>query len=166
MFGKSFVRLTLRRWHDLARMNGYFEIGIYRTKAEVNVGTLWRSAYQLGAAGIFTIGKRYKRDAGDTTKAWRHIPLRHYETFEQFQGQIPFECLLVGIEMGGIPLCQYKHPKRAIYLLGAEDDGLPEEITKICQQLISLEASRTLSFNVAVAGSIVMYHRQFGLGQP
>ena len=37
----------------------YFEIGIFHTKTEQNVGTLWRSAFQLGAAGVFTIGKRY-----------------------------------------------------------------------------------------------------------
>jgi len=28
----------------------YFGIGIYQGKTESNVGTLWRSAYQLGAA--------------------------------------------------------------------------------------------------------------------
>ncbi len=36
----------------------YFEIGIFHPKTKENIGTLWRSAYQLGAAGIFTIGKR------------------------------------------------------------------------------------------------------------
>ena len=40
-------------------MRGYFEIGIYRTKCDANVGTLWRSSFQLGASGIFTIGKRF-----------------------------------------------------------------------------------------------------------
>jgi hypothetical protein len=31
---------------------GYFEIGIYRTKCAANVGTLWRSAFQLVCSGI------------------------------------------------------------------------------------------------------------------
>lgn len=34
----------------------YFAIGIYHPKTEMNMGTLWRSAYQLGASYIFTIG--------------------------------------------------------------------------------------------------------------
>ena len=34
----------------------YFEIGVYHPKKEVNIGTLWRTAYQLGASVIFTIG--------------------------------------------------------------------------------------------------------------
>jgi len=35
---------------------GYFEIGILHPRNSANVGTLWRSAYQLGASGIFIIG--------------------------------------------------------------------------------------------------------------
>lgn len=49
-------------------MSGYFEIGIFHSKTEQNIGTLWRSAYQLGASGIFTIGKRYKEMSSDTYK--------------------------------------------------------------------------------------------------
>ena len=57
---------------------GYFEIGIYQGKTPANLGTLWRSAFQLGAAGIFLIGNRFKKHASDTTSAYRHIPLRQY----------------------------------------------------------------------------------------
>jgi len=138
---------------------GYFEIGIYHTKCRENVGTLWRSAYQLGAVGIFTIGKRYKGQPGDTCKTPRHIPLRHYENWEHFMSNRPLGVQLVGVEMGRRPLSTFVHPERAIYLLGAEDYGLPEDIIFACQSVISLEAVRNLSYNVAVAGSIVMYHR-------
>ena len=41
-------------------MRGYFEIGILNGQYSVNYGTLLRSAYQLGAAGIFFIGKKFK----------------------------------------------------------------------------------------------------------
>ena len=140
---------------------GYFEIGIYHGKTVENIGTLWRSAFQLGASGIFTIGKRYSRQASDTVKAYRHIPMRDYETFERFYENIPYDCQLVGVEMGGKPLAGFCHPERAIYLLGAEDSGLPKAIMERCHRLISLEAIRTESYNVSVAGSIVMYHRFF-----
>jgi len=142
---------------------GYFEIGIYNCKTPQNLGTLWRSAYQLGAAGIFTIGHRYQKQVSDTLKAYRHIPLRQFETFEQFMHARPHECPLVGIEMGGKTLGGFTHPERAIYLLGAEDHGLPPNILEKCQHVISLESVRTESFNVAVAGSIVMYSRMCGV---
>jgi tRNA G18 (ribose-2'-O)-methylase SpoU len=140
-------------------MRGFFEIGIYHTKTEVNVGTLWRSAYQLGASGIFTIGKRYKKQSSDTMKSWKQIPLRHYETFDDFKEHMPLDCQLIPIEMGGHPLSNVVHPERAIYLLGAEDYGIPKEITEKCKLVISLESVGQNSYNVAVAGSIVMYHR-------
>lgn len=141
---------------------GYFEIGIYRGKAEVNIGTLLRSAYQLGASGVFIIGPRYKHQGSDTVKSFRHIPFREYEYFDEFYDNMPRAAQLVGIEMGGTPLSEVRqHPQQAIYLLGAEDNGLPELITMRCHRLISLESVRTPSFNVAVAGSIVMYDRVF-----
>ena len=140
-------------------MRGYFGVGIYHTKTEVNVGTLYRSAYQLGAAFVFTIGRRYKPKASDTYKTTRHIPLYHYKDFNQFQENRPVGAELVGIEMAEraqhIP--GFVHPQRAIYLLGAEDHGLPPEISSKCQHLVMLNGG---SFNVAVAGSIVMYDRK------
>lgn len=138
---------------------GFFEIGIYHGKTEVNLGTLWRSAYQLGAAGIFTIGRRYKTQSSDTVKAWRHIPMRQYNTVDELIETLPNACPLIGIEMGGHSLSTFAHPERACYLLGAEDHGLPDVAIQRCHRLVSLEAARAASFNVAVAGSIVMYDR-------
>lgn len=139
---------------------GYFEIGINFPRNNTNIGTLWRSAYQLGAAGIFTIGRPYKRQTSDTAKAPGEIPLRFYENFAEFLKNRPFGAVLVGIEMGGKPLAQFRHPDRAIYLLGSEDSGLSEKILTRCNEVVSIESVNSSSYNLAVAGSIVMYHRR------
>jgi len=143
-------------------MRGFFEIGIYQSKTPANIGTLWRSAYQLGATGIFVIGKRYQKQASDVLSAIKYIPLRQYETVEHFLENRPHDTQLIAVEMGGKPLSGFVHPERATYLLGAEDHGLPKAVLSKCQHIISLESIRTNSYNVAVAGSLVMYHRQFG----
>lgn len=143
---------------------GYFEIGVYHPKTGANIGTLWRSAFQLGASGIFVIGARYRHQSSDTVKAYRHVPLRHFDTFDSFFAQLPHAAPLVGIEMGGRPLGTTSHPESGVYLLGAEDHGLPQHVMDKCHRIISLEAMRTPSFNVAVAGSIVMYDRMLKLG--
>lgn len=140
---------------------GYFEIGIYGSKRELNLGTLWRSAYQMGASGIFTIEARYSVQKSDTCKAYRNIPLRTYEKFSDFYTNIPKDCELVAIEEDGHLINNFVHPERAIYLLGAEDSGLPLQILSSCDLLVSLESKQDFSYNVAVAGSIVMYHRSF-----
>lgn len=138
---------------------GYFGIGIYQTKNWLNVGTLWRTAHNLGAAFIFTIGTRYKKQASDTTTAMDSIPLVRYPTLEDFQRCRPIDCRLVGVEQAGgaVSLVTFEHPEKALYLLGAEDTGLPEAVIQKCQSLVQIPSKSCL--NVAVAGSIVLYDR-------
>lgn len=138
---------------------GYFAIGVYKHKTEHNIGTLWRSAYVLGAAYLFTIGKRYKKQTSDVTKSWARIPLFYHETFEDLLENIPYDCRLVGVELDdkATPLHEFQHPKRAIYLLGSEDFGLPQEVRDKCHYLIKLPGNSSL--NVGVTGGIVMHDR-------
>lgn len=143
-------------------MRGFFEVGILNGKNSTNVGTLWRSAYQLGATGIFTIGRRYPKQASDTLKTYRHVPMREFDSFDDFEIARPRGARLIAVEMGGKPLTSFVHPDQAIYLLGAEDNGIPQSVLAKCQDVISLESVNANSFNVAVAGSLVMYHRVFG----
>ena len=139
---------------------GYFGIGIENTKTKANIGTLWRSAYGLGASFIFVIGDRYKHQASDTVKAERHIPMYHYDTFDEFYKNIPQDCSLIGVELHNRAreLSGYGHPERAVYLLGAEDSGLSNQAIDKCDSMIQFESKHCL--NVSVAGSIVMYDRQ------
>lgn len=139
---------------------GYFGIGIYHPKTEMNIGTLWRSAHILGASFVFTVGRRYRTQASDTTKAYRHIPMYHYTDMQQFSDNRPYDCPVVGIELSpaAIPIAKFAHPRSAIYMLGAEDHGLTGEAVAACQSLVVLPGDTCL--NVAVAGSLVMFHRQ------
>ena len=140
-------------------MRGYYGIGIINGKTEKNIGTLWRSAYIMGAQFIFTIGNRYKHQCSDTTKAPKKIPYFHYDTFEEFYKNMPKDCKLIGVELDekSIPIKNYVHFERSIYLLGAEDNGIPKEILKKCHNIIQLQGK--ICLNVAVAGSIVMFDR-------
>eukprot|EP00966_Prymnesium_polylepis_P192241 4455558-Prymnesium_polylepis.1 len=56
-------------------VGGYHAIGIVGAKNAQNVGTLWRSAFQLGAAFIFTVGTRYRSQTTDTLKTHWRMPL-------------------------------------------------------------------------------------------
>jgi tRNA (guanosine-2'-O-)-methyltransferase len=139
---------------------GYFGIGIENAKKGVNVGTLWRSAYCLGAAFIFTVGRRCPREASDTVKAWRHIPLLEYADTEDFLAHRPYDCELIGVELceQAKPLETFRHPERAIYLLGPEDGSLSAVAQAACQSVVQFGSRYCL--NVAAAGTVVMYDRQ------
>jgi|EP00900_Chrysochromulina_parva_P022210 tRNA(Leu) C34 or U34 (ribose-2'-O)-methylase TrmL len=138
---------------------GFFTIGVVGLKSTHNLGTLWRSAYQMGAASIFVVGDRYSPQTSDTVKAWRHVPLVSHADWNAFAAASPFGAVWVACEMGGEPLETFEHPERAVYLLGSEDSGLPESVLKASHLSVEIPSVRYESFNVAVAGSVLMYDR-------
>lgn len=155
----SFDPDDITRRRGMSGLRGYFGVGVYHPKYGVNVGTLWRTAHVLGGAFLFTIGRRYQRQASDTLHSSRHLPLYHYADFETFRAHLPYGCRIVGVELTAAAdlLDTYQHPPKAVYLLGAEDQGLPQPILRGCHELICLRGRYCL--NVATAGSIVIYHR-------
>ncbi|GAB4157605.1 MAG: hypothetical protein Tsb0033_09640 [Winogradskyella sp.] len=145
-------------------VNEFFGIGILNGKTPENLGVLWRTAQNLGASFIFTIGNRYAKQACDTHNAVKSMPYFHYETFEEFYNNLPKGARLVGIELidQAEDLETFHHPRRCVYLLGAEDHGLSNEAIAKSHFLVKFKSK--LSLNVSVAGSIVMYDR--GIDKP
>jgi tRNA G18 (ribose-2'-O)-methylase SpoU len=141
---------------------GFFAIGVYHPKTEQNIGTLMRSAYLYDAAYVFTIGRRYKRQASDTPNTSLHIPMFHYDTFDDFaRGGLPYGAPLIGVELDdrSESLVSFAHPERAIYLLGAEDHGLPRGVIDRCHAIVQIPTPRPQSMNVATAGAVILHDR-------
>ncbi|MBC7531367.1 MAG: RNA methyltransferase [Oligoflexus sp.] len=151
------LKASLDKRPSFAR--GYYGLAIYRPKKEVNFGSLLRTAQIFDASFIALIGSRYHRQASDTFGAVHHIPVFEYDCFDTFYSNLPRSCQIVAVEQHerAENLKSYKHPLSAVYLLGAEDDGLPPAILERCHDIIMLDGEK--SMNLAVAGSIVIYHR-------
>ena len=138
---------------------GYFGVGAHFLDHETNIGSLFRTAQFMGASYIFTVGKKYERQASDTGKAWRELPLYHYENMTDLYRALPMQCKLVAIEIqeDSIALPNYEHPEQAVYLLGNETHGLPTQILNAADAVVHIPSTHCL--NVAVAGSQVIYDR-------
>lgn len=143
---------------------GFYGIGVMHMEDEQNIGTLWRSAFILGASFIFTVDRKYKKQASDVTSAWSKIPLYHYDSIGDLKKHLPHSTQLVGVELNedSVEINEFTHPARAIYLLGSESTGLSPQVLEECHAVISLPGS--FSLNVSVAGSIVAHHRYSQLG--
>lgn len=141
------------------RKNGYFGIGIEHGKTKFNYWTLFRTAQILDCDFLFIIGARFEKHAADTMCSYRHIPVYSYKDFDDFNSHRPYGCKLIGVELteSAKDLTIYEHPKKAIYILGAEDHGLTKTALIHCQDVIRLYGEQ--SMNVSVAGSIVLYDR-------
>ncbi len=141
------------------RTSHFFGIGVMHNVHAENIGTLWRSAYIMGAAFIFTVDKKYKQQSGDVFSAWSRIPLYHYRDLADLKAHLPHAARLIGVEMDerAVPLHDYRHPSTGVYLLGSEKHGLTKAAIEACHELVCLPGN--FSLNVSVAGSIVMYDR-------
>ena len=137
----------------------FFGIGIQNGKTPENLGVLWRTAQNLGAHFIFTIGKRYAHQASDTHNSVKSMPYYHYKDFDDFFNHLPKGVRIVSVEKTekAENLEDFQHLRRCVYLLGAEDNGLTREAIDKSHFLVQFPS--TFSLNVAVAGSIVLYDR-------
>lgn len=156
--------MTRRQQLAQSRQEGYFGIGVWHPKTESNVGTLLRSAKTYGAAFIATVGpQRYHPQASDTCKTPLSVPLLAYADIDDLIDHLPDGCPLVGVELSerAQPLPEFVHPTRAMYLLGAEDHGIPDAVLDGCHYVVQIPSPEPWSLNVAVAGSAVIMDRYF-----
>lgn len=152
-------------------MRGYFAIGIERVSKPGNIGNLIRTAHGFGAAFVFAIRPNYKADPGgeitraysDTARSADSLPYYEYESIDQLV--LPKGCRLIGVELTdeAIDLPSFRHPLRAVYLLGAERIGLSAETLTRCHHVVRIPTQ--FSLNVATTGAIVMYDRLISYGR-
>lgn len=143
-------------------MSGYFGIAVYHPKHEANIGTLWRSAKTYGASMLTTVGRRYQQQASDTCKAPLSVPMFHHRDIDELVAGLPHGCPLIGVELSprAVSLTEFEHPRRGLYLLGAEDHGLPIEVLDRCHYVVQIPTPAPWSLNLAVAGTLIMHDRE------
>lgn len=142
---------------DAASTCGYVGIGVYNSKAETNIGTLVRAAHAMGGTFVFTVGRRYDGQPSAVGQD-RHIPIFNFGSVDALVDTMAPDAQLIGVEVApsSRPLHRFSHPEQAVYLLGAEDHGLPE--TVIDSNPV-VEVPSEWCLNVATAGSLVLYDR-------
>lgn len=133
---------------------GVTGIGIYGNKFEVNFGTLIRTASCLGADFAFTVKHRYKSQTSACGHD-QHFPIFRFENINELKEVV--NSPLIGVEEGGKELSTFRHPEQAVYLLGAEDSGLPDEVIAQCNDIVGIDSEYCL--NVSVAGSIIIHDK-------
>lgn len=146
-------------------MRGFFGIGVEGISKEQNVGTIARSAHAFGASFFFTINPEINVRAikkTDTSGAFEHLPYYQYEKVDQMQ--LPRGCKIVGIELTdeAIELPSFRHPSKALYILGPEAGSLSDKVQEKCDFIIKIPMK--FCVNVGIASAIVMYDRMLQMG--
>jgi TrmH family RNA methyltransferase len=127
-------------------------LALWRVSDPGNVGTLLRSADAFGAGVMLSKGcadpfgpKALRAAMGSTFR----VP------FPDFQ----LRNAVALVADGGTPLAELELDAYSTFVLGAEREGLPEEILEQCDARASIPVQSVDSLNVAMAGTIVLYER-------
>jgi TrmH family RNA methyltransferase len=118
-----------------------------------NVGTLVRAADSFGASLVLSEGcadptghKALRASAGAIFRV-------SIGRFDEAGGR-----RVALVARGGAPLSEIGFEDGTTFVLGAERDGLPDEVVKACDAVASIPiAAGAESLNVAVAGAIALY---------
>ena len=145
---------------------GYFGIGVEGISKPMNVGNLLRSAHSFDASFFFTINTPVDLKAmreSDTSGAFDHIPFYNFQKPADLI--LPEHTSLVAVEFleDAIDLPSFRHPTRAVYVLGRERGNVSDEMLARCDYKIKIPMK--FCINVGVAGALVMYDRLISIGR-
>ena len=140
---------------DLPRgVEGPVGFALWRVADPGNLGTLLRTADALGPAFVAlspgcadpTGPKALRASAGAVFR----VPLAAFE-----EAPAPRVAL---VPQDGVPLPELDLPERVSFVLGAEREGLPDDVLATCELRATIpQAGAAESLNVAVAGAIALY---------
>jgi TrmH family RNA methyltransferase len=140
---------------DLPRgVEGPVGFALWRVADPGNLGTLLRTADALGPAFVAlsagcadpTGPKALRASAGAVFR----VPLAAFE-----EAPAPRVAL---VPQDGVPLPELDLPERVSFVLGAEREGLPDDVLATCEVRATIpQAGAAESLNVAVAGAIALY---------
>ena len=118
-----------------------------------NVGTLVRSADAYGAFVALSAGcadptgpKALRASAG----AIFRVPVGRFDELTGHRVAL--------VARGGEPLAKVELGEGTVFVLGAEREGLPDDVVATCDAVASIPVAETAeSLNVAIAGAIALY---------
>ena len=137
---------------------GFAVIALDQPKFDSNVGGAIRAAGCYGADLIVASGQRFKRESTDTQKAFRHIPTIF--GLDSVFDAIPIDCIPVAVEItdDAHSLVNYRHPERAFYIFGGEDQTLGAKILGRCRDVVYVPTTHCM--NLAATVNVVLYDRR------
>jgi TrmH family RNA methyltransferase len=127
-------------------------LALWRVSDPGNVGTLIRAADAFGAAVMLSAGcadpfgpKALRAGMGSTFR----VPLPKFELRDA----------VALVADGGEPLDALDLGRYATFVLGAEREGLPEDVLARCDARATIPVQNVESLNVAMAGTVALYAR-------
>lgn len=135
---------------------------LFNLDGNMNIAMLIRSAAVLGCSDVWIVGKR-RYDARPEVGAKNYIRVHKVDTLtDTFFEEKGLQPILV--EQGGVALEEMNFKpylsKEVCFIMGSESHGIPKEFLDAMKSVPRVSISQyglIRSFNVSIAGSIVLY---------
>jgi TrmH family RNA methyltransferase len=150
--------MALFRRDSLPRGVEPVSLALWRVGDPGNLGTVLRTADAFGASVALSAGcadptgpKALRASAGAVFR----VPLAEFDE--------PSSKRIALVSHGGQPLSSVDPGVPVTYVLGAEREGLPDDVVAACDSTATISlAEGAESLNVAVAGAIALYEHRRG----
>lgn len=140
------------------------KIGLVNPKSPTNVGGVMRAAGCYQANEILYTGKRYALAAKhrgeqyntDTKRAGQHIPLTATDDLLSARTD-GVKLVCVDLVEGAIPLPEFVHPDKAIYVFGPEDGTIEQALIDEADAVVYVPTIGCM--NLASSVNVLLYDR-------
>ncbi len=134
-------------------------LGLSNPQSPSNVGAVMRAAGCFGVDAVFYTGVRYIRSARfhtDTQDVSQKIPLSGVDCLLD---SVAEDTQIVCVELveGAIPLPEYQHSDKALYIFGPEDGTLTQRMIDRADAVVYVPTIG--SMNLAATVNVVLYDR-------
>jgi len=142
----------------------YVSIGLVNPKSPTNVGGIMRAAGCYRVDSVFFTGKRYPLAASngnaqyntDTKGASQQISLTGVESLvDACHEDVKIIC--VDLVEGAIPLPDFEHPDKAIYVFGPEDGTISQQVINKADAVVYVPTVGCM--NLAASVNVLLYDR-------
>ncbi|PKG40278.1 RNA methyltransferase [Psychromonas sp. Urea-02u-13] len=134
-------------------------IGLSNPKSPTNVGAVMRAAGCYGVDNVIYTGTRYDRAVKlntDTKQALSKIPLKQQAHLLDDKAH-DVKVICVDLVEGAIPLPNFQHPEKAIYLFGPEDGTLSQQLINQADAVVYIPTTGCM--NLAATVNVLLYDR-------
>lgn len=164
-----------RRRQEYRRGLRPFAVAAWNISKEHNVGGLVRTAHASAASEVLLVGEKdWNVEAARTAELYTQVTMlldeRALLDHVRTEG---YELVAVELATEAINLFDAEYPDRPCFLLGAELEGVPENLLRASSMVVQIpQWGLVPSLNLAIAGSIVIYdylgklYRKGGLRRP
>lgn len=147
------------------------DVILYNIRSTHNVGSIFRTADGAGVRRVWLVGTtpapidRFGRKRADIAKvalgAEETVPWEHVDDMGALIGKLRQEGMqVVAVEQDprSVPYHTYRPQGPTALVLGAEVEGLPQEVLDQCDAIIEIPMRGSKeSLNVSVAAGVVLY---------